>query len=408
MKISASIVLIGLLMTAMESAQSEEADGDVPAMLTEGKVSLDLRYRYENVEQDGIDEDASASLLRSRLNMTSGTINGFTASLEIDNITAIGVDNYNSTVNGKTGHPVIADPEGTDLNQLWLKYSSGSFVGTVGRQRILHGNQRFLGGVAWRQNEQTYDGLRLHLKPDLKLVLDVAYIARVNRIFGPDDAANPAEFVGDSYVARADYTLSDKHKLTGLGYWLEFDPQRGYAPGKNVNNSTNTWGLEYSGKFQLVSIAAAWARQSDAGESSQRYSADYYLLELSAKLGPVSTKLGREVLGADNGIGFKTPLATLHKFQGWADKFLGTPGDGIEDTYVSFGGSLESSKWMFVYHKFTAESSSTDFGTELDLVWTWPANKHLTLQAKYAAFDSDSRDRYSDTDKLWLTMQLKM
>src|SRR3546814_12023345 len=39
-----------------------------------------------------------------------------------------------------------------------------------------------------------------------------------------------------------------------------------------------------------------------------------------------------EVLGSDAGVfAFQTPLATLHKFQGWADLFLTTPSAGVRD-----------------------------------------------------------------------------
>ena len=122
----------------------------------------------------------------------------------------------------------------------------------------------------------------------------------------------------------------------------------------------------------------------------------------------MTIKVGYEVLEADDGVGFATPLATLYKWQGWADKFLTTPGDGIEDAYVSVGGKLGPVKLAAVYHDFQAESSSTDFGTELDLVATWPVNKQFTVQAKYASFDTDDSARYGDTDKAWLTLQLKL
>src|SRR3546814_1461069 len=39
-----------------------------------------------------------------------------------------------------------------------------------------------------------------------------------------------------------------------------------------------------------------------------------------------------EVLGSDAGVfAFQTPLATLHKFQGWADLFLTTHSAGVRD-----------------------------------------------------------------------------
>jgi hypothetical protein len=130
------------------------------------------------------------------------------------------------------------------------------------------------------------------------------------------------------------------------------------------------------------------------------------MVELGAKVSVLNLKAGYEVLGSDNEVGFKTPLATLHKFQGWADMFLSTPYDGVEDLYGSVGGKVGPVKLAAVYHDFQAEDSSEDFGTEVDLVATWPVMKGLTLQAKYATFNSDS-DRYSDTDKVWLSAQYK-
>ena len=106
-------------------------------------------------------------------------------------------------------------------------------------------------------------------------------------------------------------------------------------------------------------------------------------------------------------MGFSTPLATLHKFQGWADKFLGTPGDGIEDIFIGASGHVGPVKLQAVYHDFSAEDSRADFGTEWNLAATWPINKQFSTQLKFADFSSDSA-RYPDTTKAWVTVQLKL
>lgn len=403
-----SCYILPLLLAAAGTAQAQDTWGDgLSKMVKDGTASLNFRYRFENVDQDGIRKDATANTLRSRITLATAPWGGFSALIEMDDVTNIGSDDYNSLENGNTQYPVIADPEGTELNQVYFKYAGEGFAGIVGRQRIIHGNQRFIGGVAWRQNEQTYDGLRATMEPMEILKLDLAYVNNVSRIFGPEDGAQPADLKGDNYFFRADYQMAPNQKLTGYGYWLDFDAQRDYAAGKTVNNSSDTYGVEYSGKFDWFSLNAAYATQSDAGSSTLNYDADYYLIELGAKFGGVGFKGGYEVLGAGDGVGFKTPLATLHKFQGWADKFLGTPGDGIEDIYVGVNGKLGPVKLAAIYHDFSAEDSSEDFGSEIDLVATWPINKQFSVQAKYAAFDTDS-DRYTDTDKAWVTLQLKL
>jgi hypothetical protein len=407
-KLLATCIALQALSPAMV-VQADETWGDaLSKAVQDGKATVDFRYRYENVDQDGISDEADASTMRSRLTLESGKLGGFQGMFEADNVTTIGVSDYNSTENGKTKYPVVADPEGTNVNQMWLSYHGEGFNTKGGRQRILHGNQRFVGGVAWRQNEQTFDGGRINVDAVENLNIDFSYVYQVNRIFGPDDGANPAEWEGDNYLLRVDYKLTENHKLTGFGYMLDIDKQGKYAAGKTVNNGSDTYGVEYAGKFDRFSVNASWATQSDAGDSELNYDADYYKIELGAKFKPVTVKAGYEVLASDNGVGFATPLATGHKFQGWADKFLGTPGDGIEDAYVSVAGKIGPVKLAAIYHDFQAESSSTDFGTEIDLVATWPVNKQFSVQAKYATFDTDDSSRYTDTDKAWITLQLKL
>ena len=403
-------IVSGLLaagIAAGSQAQDSATDGLAKAV-TDGSVKLDLRYRFENVDDDGFDKDANASTLRTRVTFQSGSLAGFDALVEFDNVTYVGNDNFNSTENGVTDRPIVADPKGTEVNQARLTYTWNNLVNSYGRQRILHGNQRFVGGVAWRQNEQTYDGFRAKWGSDGVVVLDYAYVYNINRIFGPDDtAAQPANWHGTNHLARLDWTIVENHKLSGFYYGLDIDERSSWPTGKSVDNSSDTYGIEYSGKFGPVAAKAAWATQSDAGDSTLDYDADYYMLEGGMNISAVNAKVGYEVLGAGDGVGFKTPLATLHKFQGWADKFLGTPGDGIEDLYLGVTGKLGPVKLGAFYHDFSAEDSSEDFGTEWDLVATWPVTKHLTTQLKYANFSSDS-DRYTDTDKLWVTLQLKL
>lgn len=405
------LMIISGLLTAGLTVGAQAQDGFSEALskaVSEGTAKVDFRYRFENVDDDAFAKDANASTLRSRLTFQSGTVGGFSGLLEFDNVTYVGSDDFNSTENGKVDRPVVADPKGTEVNQAWVKYGTENLSGIYGRQRILHGSQRFVGGVAWRQNEQTYDGLRAQWGEASNLHLDYAYVYNINRVFGPDDsAAQPANWKGNNHLVRLDWKMGDNHTLSGFIYALEIDERGAWSSNKSVNNSTDTYGVDYSGNLGPVAVKAAYATQSDAGDSDLDYDADYYMLEGAMSSAGISGKLGYEVLGADNGVGFKTPLATAHKFQGWADKFLTAPGDGIEDLYLGVTGNLGPVKLGAFYHDFSAEDSSEDFGTEWDLVGTWPISKQFSTQLKYANFSSDS-DRYSDAQKVWVTLQLKL
>lgn len=152
-----------LSLQPLVNGHAEEASS-VLQMLGEGDTSLSFRYRYEFVDQDGIDKNANASTLKTRLTYKSASFNGLTALLEVDNVTLVGSESYRTPSNGKIGYPIVADPDGTDVNQVSLTYKSDGYRAILGRQRILHSGQRFVGGVGWRQNEQTYDAFTLSSK----------------------------------------------------------------------------------------------------------------------------------------------------------------------------------------------------------------------------------------------------
>ena len=399
----------GLLLAGCTAAAwaGDDVTTSLEKAVQGGTVALDFRYRFEGVDQDGFSKDAEASTLRSRITATSGSLHGFTVLGEVDNVSEIGSDHYNSTVNGETQYPVVADPKGTEINQVYLKYTMDSANGIYGRQRINYSNQRFVGGVAWRQNEQTFDGFRANWQALESLNLDYGYTYRVHRVFGPDDGANPAEWSGDNHFAYADWKVAEGHNIGAFGYHIDVDSQHNYSAAKTVNNSSDTWGIEYIGKVWQLNVRAAYASQSDAGDSELNYDADYYFAEVGGKLADIGLKAGYEVLAAGDGVGFATPLATLHKFQGWADQFLSTPRDGVEDAYVGADVAVGPVMLAAVYHDFQAEDSSEDFGSEIDLSATWPVNEHFTTELKFAGFSADS-NRYSDVNKLWVTLQLKL
>jgi len=392
--VALSIAALGLSTPLLINA-APVADG-INKAFSEGDISLNLRYRYEYVDQDGKPEDANASTLRSRITMKSGTVGGFMGLVEVDNVSYIGSDRFNNTENGKTDYPVVADPDYTEINQLFFSYAyDDKNKATIGRQRINHSGQRFIGGVAWRQNEQTFDAARLQFSPAEKLTVDYSYIWRVNRIFGPNGDDN--NFTGDNHAAIATYQFNAAHSLSGFAYLLDMN--------ESPALSSSTYGLEYKGGFTIndgisLGLNLSYAEQSDYKDSPLNYDAGYYFGEITAKLKPVTIALGHEVLESDNGVSFKTPLATLHKFQGFADKFLVTPADGIEDSYLKITGKVGDVKLIAFYHDFQAETGGADYGTEIDFVAIYKFAKNYSVLFKYAAYDAD--DYSSDTDKAWL------
>ena len=390
-----------------------------------GKTALGFRYRLESVSQDGIDKDALASTARARLTWDSAESESLTFGIEADYSLILGIEDFNSTTNGKIEYPVVADPDGFDLNQAFLKFNQDNLTFTLGRQRINHGTQRFIGGVAYRQNEQTYDGLRVQASAG-GLNLDYAYIHNINRIFGPGNGAQPGDWYGNSHAFRASFEAVAGHTLAGYAYLWDLENANG------PQNANATYGLEYQGRFNLLSVTAMASRQSDYGDNPVSYDASHYLLQGDLNLGRISITAAYEVVGSDDyvlardaqgrvsSIGFaqfRFPAATLHKFQGWTDKFLIAPPTGVRDAWISVSGKVGGATVTGVFHDFrpdvevllqNAQSRSLlwdDHGTEVGLAITYPLRDNLGLLFKVAHYSA--RDYATDTTKAWLMFDWK-
>lgn len=121
--------------------------------LTSGEHWVNLNLRGESVDQDGFSRDAFALTLRTVLGYETARYGGWAILVEAEDVSAVGDAAYNSTINGNTDRPVIADPDGTEVNQAYLSYVGiEDTTVRLGRQRIKLDNDRFIGNVGWRQN----------------------------------------------------------------------------------------------------------------------------------------------------------------------------------------------------------------------------------------------------------------
>ncbi|WP_446731526.1 alginate export family protein [Pseudomonas sp. OTU5201] len=388
---------------------------DLSNLFTQGKPILDARYRYENVEQDNNLRNANAQTLRTRVGFQSGKWYGLSGLVEVDNVSRLGDAAYNSSRNGQTDYAMVVDPDGSEVNQALLRYDQAFGSAVLGRQRINLDNQRFVGGVAWRQNEQTYDAALGQLKPLESLTLTYAYLDNINSIFGPDNGrfdnrTNPANIEGHSHLFNAQYLVMPELTVTAYSYLLGLDNIAVTASAPLGSLSSATRGLRLNGALAGFTYVLEYARQQDYADNPQDLDSEYHLAELGYTVKGLQLKAGYEVLGGDRGPGnraFQTPLATKHLFQGWADQFLTTPADGIEDAYFGVTAPLAGGSLQAWYHDFETERNGDSYGSEIDLSYAHPIPgvKGLVGLIKYAAYDSDDRSRTVDTDKFWLQAQ---
>jgi len=373
----------------------------IPEAIAKGKFNLNARLRFEYVDQDGVDaitEPSYAPTIRTRFGYTTAPLYGFQAMLEGENVAAIGSeDNYNAAGSNGTGYkPVVADPPTTELNQAWLAYSNTNWITSkFGRQRITLDNHRFIGDVGWRQNMQTYDAVTAESKPFNQLSLYYGYLWQVQRVFGDVDnlPAVNRDFDSRSHLFNVAYSPFSIGRFVGYSYLL--DLQNAAGP----NQSCATYGGYFAGNAPLgenasLGYRAEGAFQTDYADTTQEYQAEYYNFELSGTVDRYSIGGGYEVLGTDSNdnaagsVGFRTPLATLHAFNGWADVFLATPAQGLRDLYGFAQVNLPLQVPLrAIYHKYDADSGGADFGQEINLQATRKFGKYWTALVKYAYYD---------------------
>ncbi|RME67935.1 MAG: hypothetical protein D6781_12115, partial [Verrucomicrobia bacterium] len=185
--VAATFLLGGTLHSAMAATDTAAGTDPVTDFFRDGKVNIDIRARYEGVDQTGV-RDADAVTLRTRIGYTTADFSGINASIEFEDIRALDGDAYNQAgLNpGGADRAIVADPVGTEVNRAWIGYNADATTLKLGRQRIVYDNARFVGDVGWRQNMQTYDAFTIRNTTIDGLVLNYAYIDQVNRVLGHD------------------------------------------------------------------------------------------------------------------------------------------------------------------------------------------------------------------------------
>jgi hypothetical protein len=422
-----------MLVVAMPVIAGED---DQPLSLedaiTKGQPIFTLRYRYEEVDQANLDSNAHDSTLRTTVGYKTGAYKGFNFMIEAEDVTVVGDPRAYSVGNpalyerwgishlhngvSPAERPVVADPALTQINQVFFQWKNPANKAHVGRREIIIGDARFVGNVGWRQNHQSFDAFAWTNSSLDFADLSYRFVGKVNRIFG--DVQDMA-----SHLINADVKIGKVGTLGLYGYLLDYTREWNYG------QSRSTIGAEFKGKLESsdsmdLLYELEYAAQSDYADNPNSVEADYYHLMIGVATKPVTLKLGLEVLGGNplnpddpdyvHKGSFATPLATLHKFNGWADKFLATPAVGLSDLYFTAGGMIGPVKGLATYHLFTASEGGADLGTEFDIQFTYKTSWKQSFGLKGAFYSTDASEPIAntphsvDTTKIWVWTGFKI
>jgi len=411
------IIMSAVALTAIIGPVSTLSAADGINILNDMKVTGEIRPRYEHVEvKDSANSAANAFTARVRLAVETKSlaeISGLTAKVGVTSVNNFGYTKYNDKAGQGTGYEVILDPQQAMLSEAYLSYTAADTTLLAGRSHVNLDDQRFIGTVGWRQMERAYDTVTVVNKSVEGLTLLGSYVygyAGVNSVTTVDTA---------SVLLNVNYKLNDALVVSGFDYMLA--------------NIHDTYGLRVSGKKAVsdsvkLNYALSYAMQTDnslqygSGDVTNSIDASYYDAVLGANMNGFILGGEYEVLGkaanATDTDGFTTPLATLHKFQGFADVFLGRTKfnglggnkDGLIDMSIKAGYKTKGfGKALVWYHKFDAETGNdTDLGSEVDAVYAnaIPGFKNLKGLVKAAYYIQGDATTSPSNDKAVVWAQL--
>lgn len=402
------LFLLGLsvLWSAAPAAAAEDDAASVADAITGGKLLLNLRARYEHAEQDGKSEDANALTLRTLLGWETASYRGLSATAQLIDVGRLN-SNYNDTRNGRTQFPVVADPDNTDINQLYLDYTGLPDTRLrAGKQIIKLDNVRFVGNVEFRQVMQVFTGVTLENRSLQETTLYVGHLERLKTVFGDQQAIR-------FDMAHGAWEWKPGNALIAYGYFL--DSAKTVSATGFADNSNRVLGVRADGAYPLgekfrALYTAEYAKQDRYADGDARIDAGYQHFGLGVGWTAWYLRIDHEVLGSNQGqYGFQTPLGTNHPFQGWADQFLTTPAQGMRDTYLSAGGPLLGARWSAEVHDFRSDFGGIHYGHEVDLGLGYALRKDLNGKIEIADFHEGDEltpapARKRDTQRIWLTL----
>jgi len=387
------IALIPVItLSSLLGAQSPVTDA-----LQNGKAYLEERTRYEHDDDKAFTppathKTANAFTTRTTLGYTSGPCYDATLALEFINVTAIGPERYNSTLNGHTQYATVQDPGQTLMNQVY-----GAWQGLkVGRQIISLDNQRFIGPGAWSQTPKTFTAALYQNSTWIpKTEFTIGHISDYHSSLGVNTRIS-----GD--FARFRISPLDAVNITPLWYGFEMTT----APTTSLQDR----GVRVDGKADWFLYEGSYVQQRGYKSSTPTGTPDrqYRMGMLGfSKWGLTLKAVDEELEG-----GFSTPYASLHGFYGYSDRISATPASGLVDRYALAEFKRWDATFEGQWHRFTAQHGDQNYGRETDLMAYRNFGKHLLVTVEWADYQGDksaptAQSMNKDLRKFWLMTTLK-
>lgn len=371
------------------------------------KFEVGMRTRYQSVN-DNLLGDASAFTTQMNVTANFSLTDSWQLSIQPNYVYAFNKGDYNSVTVKQNTSP-IPDPQGLNLNKIFLDYSSDNdWKVRLGRQKLAFDNERMIGAIEIWQTPQHFDAIKFDYNDQINWHIQYVYTNKVHRIFGRNSTSaivkndvrygtfsqRPANELGkhklSAHLINAAYKTENDLSLVGYGYLIENADQAMF--------SSNTIGVRINDEMKPATIkysySVEFALQQAAYNNPRDYQTWYSLFEASVQYKSHIFKLSQEVFSEDNVQGFTTPLGTNHKFQGWADVFTSySTQQGLRDQYFTYRGRYKKIRWQMVYHHFINYQNSNNIGNEFDLELAYRATRKWEFKLVYANYKTKNESQ---------------
>ncbi len=390
-----------------------------------GKFSGSFRFSYEysDLKDPARHHPASGFNVRTRLNYKSAAFYGVSGFIQLQNVSNIEEDFNDAKGSAQKNRDVIADPDGSRVHQGYLDL--GFLPKThikIGRQEIILDDHRLVGNIGWRQNAQSFDGVTVTSNIVKGLTLFGGYVDRVNTILLEQ------KDLDGFWMFHATYGGIQGMKLSAFCYLLNSEG------GDKNDRDLATYGLRATGKVMMIRYALDYAYQTDWNDRDYDVSANMFNGYLAADLNKmisigagISYIEGQDDKDPKKDRAFDTLFSTAHKFNGWADDFLGTNGGKLVDGLIDYYGDLTvhyfGAKFKVVYHYFDNQTDDATkgkfddaYGDEWDALAVKKLYRNVKGLIKYAHYNErNSSGRYAkllglvgghDEDVFWTRLMI--
>jgi hypothetical protein len=404
---------VGLALTASVSsdlaAQHVQVDSLADAV-TEGRPLLELRPRYADIWDAGLNQRGHAWTLRSIVGWQTATFDNFRAVVEGIHTDVVDVHNLstNASQYGDSPYPLLPDPRETDTNRAYIEYLGLPDTRVrLGKQPIRLDNERFFSDVDFRQTPMLFNGLTVVNNSLPETEVYAALLNRIRTVFATQARTR-------IWLLRVAYSPAQDQSIAAYGYGLN-QPQDGTDTWLN-DNSHQVLGLRGEGAvttglgFNALYTAEAAHQRHYAG-GDPLIEANYWRLGggvVWPRLAGLGVRVDREVKTSNGGqYGFQTPYEDTYAFNGWALQFTTTPPTGLRDSWLSLRAQPGRFALVAEAHHFVATHGGSDYGNELDLRAAYAMTNSLMLKLQHARFHGGQPGGwtdFNDVTKTWLSL----